>query len=373
MADGTCAVEGCDKAGPLKRGWCGGHYRRWQRTGDLGSAEVGRKPTVAKCSVDGCERTVSCRALCKAHLHRLIRYGDVQADKPVQSHRKPGTAGTCTVDPCGVSATGRYCAGHAGRLRTKGDLQTHVPLRRRGVPKPSVPCSVDGCGRAAKTVGLCGGHYTRWNRTGNSGSAEIRPIRAKAEPGSTCAVSGCGRATRSLGWCHSHYSRWQRSGDIRPDEPIAVPLAEQPQKSCVIGGCARPYYGKSWCFVHYQRWWRHGNPVAQQPFRILNLRGKGARARHRDMMAKTTKSDRRIARAYRQAISKDPCIYCGGPSSHGDHYYPVSRGGTYLWWALVPACAKCNQTKNARCGTWFALRGGSDRIARTFPRALVAA
>ncbi len=36
MTDVTtmCAIEGCDKSGPLKRGWCGMHYRRWHKYGD---------------------------------------------------------------------------------------------------------------------------------------------------------------------------------------------------------------------------------------------------------------------------------------------------------------------------------------------------
>jgi hypothetical protein len=32
--DRTCSVEGCERAGDLRRGWCGAHYRRWRRYGD---------------------------------------------------------------------------------------------------------------------------------------------------------------------------------------------------------------------------------------------------------------------------------------------------------------------------------------------------
>lgn len=32
--EGLCAIPGCDKRGPLKRGWCNAHYLRWIRRGD---------------------------------------------------------------------------------------------------------------------------------------------------------------------------------------------------------------------------------------------------------------------------------------------------------------------------------------------------
>jgi len=30
----TCAIDGCDSAGPLTRTWCDKHYRRWLKNGD---------------------------------------------------------------------------------------------------------------------------------------------------------------------------------------------------------------------------------------------------------------------------------------------------------------------------------------------------
>lgn len=34
----TCAVEGCERGGRLRRGWCDMHYRRWRTKGSPGSA-----------------------------------------------------------------------------------------------------------------------------------------------------------------------------------------------------------------------------------------------------------------------------------------------------------------------------------------------
>ena len=34
MANGTCSIEGCENGGPITRGWCGKHYKRWSKHGD---------------------------------------------------------------------------------------------------------------------------------------------------------------------------------------------------------------------------------------------------------------------------------------------------------------------------------------------------
>lgn len=41
------------------------------------------------------------------------------------------------------------------------------------------------------------------------------------------------------------------------------------------------------------------------------------------------------------------CVYCGGPSNTLDHFIPIKRGGPNAEWNLVPACKKCNSSKNA--------------------------
>ena len=47
------------------------------------------------------------------------------------------------------------------------------------------------------------------------------------------------------------------------------------------------------------------------------------------------------------------CVYCGDPSTEWDHFYPVMRNGQPTGYLtriqnLVPACAKCNQSKGNR-------------------------
>lgn len=71
---------------------------------------------------------------------------------------------------------------------------------------------------------------------------------------------------------------------------------------------------------------------------------------------KLSLEDRRLSTAYRLAIKRDWCFYCGAPGEQDDHYFPVAKGGTDHWYNLVRACWPCNNGKRAHCGTWFMLK-----------------
>jgi len=51
---------------------------------------------------------------------------------------------------------------------------------------------------------------------------------------------------------------------------------------------------------------------------------------------------------YARILASGPCVYDGRPAEHVDHVRPLSRGGAEHESNLVPACAKCNMSKNAR-------------------------
>jgi 5-methylcytosine-specific restriction endonuclease McrA len=77
--------------------------------------------------------------------------------------------------------------------------------------------------------------------------------------------------------------------------------------------------------------------------------------------------DRAMSIAYRAAIANDPCTYCGARTDamQVEHLYPLSKGGTDHWWNLAMACWPCNSAKYDRCATWYRLRAGGGRGART--------
>lgn len=42
------------------------------------------------------------------------------------------------------------------------------------------------------------------------------------------------------------------------------------------------------------------------------------------------------------------CVYCGDSAEHADHLTPLARGGLHCRDNIVPACADCNERKQAR-------------------------
>jgi hypothetical protein len=59
--------------------------------------------------------------------------------------------------------------------------------------------------------GMCVGHYDRWRRTGDAGSAEFKVSRW--DDGLPCSVDGCDKPHKTMGYCGAHYERWRTHGD----------------------------------------------------------------------------------------------------------------------------------------------------------------
>lgn len=52
---------------------------------------------------------------------------------------------------------------------------------------------------------------------------------------------------------------------------------------------------------------------------------------------------------------KQKCFYCGKDGGTHDHVIPISRGGDNHWSNIVPACSKCNGTKQDKTPEEWAL------------------
>lgn len=81
-----CSIDGCGTGGYLTRGWCGTHYRRWQRHGDPGTAAKQHAVSWAgaTCKQDHCTSPVMSVGYCTAHYKRFRRYGDASIKRPTK-------------------------------------------------------------------------------------------------------------------------------------------------------------------------------------------------------------------------------------------------------------------------------------------------
>ena len=115
-----CAYEDCREPSKV-RGYCGRHYKKLVRSGELTTAAE-----VVTCAVEGCERRTSARGLCHGHYLRWSRTGDVRSDMPLA--RPPREQ--CSVEACekGVHSHG-WCRAHYARWLATGDVRPHEPLR----------------------------------------------------------------------------------------------------------------------------------------------------------------------------------------------------------------------------------------------------
>lgn len=121
MAEGSCAVEGCERP-RSRRGWCTAHYNRWRKNGDPGPADI-RTWGNKVCAVEGCGREYAGGGYCNMHRMRLRVHGSLELP--------PRDANLCTFQGCGLRAISRgLCNGHAIQ-RKNGKQLTPLARRRR--------------------------------------------------------------------------------------------------------------------------------------------------------------------------------------------------------------------------------------------------
>jgi len=69
----------------VTRGWCHGHYIRWNRTGDVQPDKPLKRPERDVCKVDGCERGSRSHGFCRTHYNRSMLYGDPLRGGPIRT------------------------------------------------------------------------------------------------------------------------------------------------------------------------------------------------------------------------------------------------------------------------------------------------
>jgi len=113
----------------------------------------------------------------------------------------------------------------------------------------------------------------------------------------------------------------------------------------------------AWCAANPEYWrqprilaerragsrrWAEANPerhraAAQRAKRRRRARLRGAEV---DLSGRTER--------YAEALTGDPCSYCGSPAATIDHIDPIARNGRHAWENLTAACRRCNSRKSDR-------------------------
>lgn len=339
----TCSVEGCETLAKGSNGWCHMHYRRWRLHG---STDLPAKaPIPSACSVEGCTKGGKLnRGWCATHYYRWRTHGDVQADIPIKDI---GVLTECTVAGCHRDKNLKrgLCGMHYQRWTKHGDALWEPP-------QYPTTCSIEDCGKDVASKGLCGTHYARLIRTGTT---DLRPPRELQD----CSIDDCSQTEHTRGYCLTHYTRWKRHGD---PNVLLRPWARAASDTCTVDGCGASHHAGGMCRPH----WAADYHLKNRAQRNARMR-EHYLANREEYYAKTNRRrqrveanmdalDRALSADRRRAIAKDPCAYCGGPSTQVDHYFPIAKGGIDYWWNLVRACEPCNKSKAAHCGTWFMLR-----------------
>lgn len=112
-------------------------------------------------------------------------------------------------------------------------------------------CTAGDCDRRVIARGMCGKHYSAWQRAGKPSGHESVPRAPRA-----CGVAECDLAVYAKGHCPRHYRQLLRSGSIREDVPPAA---------CAVDTCERKAVTRGWCHGHYTRWSRGADVRAHEP------------------------------------------------------------------------------------------------------------
>ena len=231
-----CAVDGCGGS-VLARGWCGLHYKRWNRTGDPEGILTAPKPT--ECAVAECDRDARSRGWCLLHYKRWRKTGDPLTTLQRKRQR-------CTIDGCDEWVSGHgYCKTHYARWVRHGDPSV-VVVRKRNI------CIIEGCDKPVHGRGWCSKHYSRWEKNGDP-----MVVRRKRN---TCTVDGCGKPAHGNGYCKRHWQLWDRNGTPERQSDHTLPYDGTDCIYCggeVPAARGRSRFCSNSCHKHS---WR-GNPL----------------------------------------------------------------------------------------------------------------
>ena len=106
------------------------------------------------CTIEGCERGVHARELCRKHYKRFMK-----AEKPPRKKR-----GVCSAAGCERTHHARgLCRAHYKRWLWGGCTETPIQVgSTRKLHFEPKECRIEGCERRSVANEMCNAHYLRW-------------------------------------------------------------------------------------------------------------------------------------------------------------------------------------------------------------------
>ena len=176
-------------------------------------------------------------------------------------------------------------------------------------------------------------------------SSPCRAIRIE------CIIDGCESPKASKGLCQMHAARKRKWGDPHRFGPIVscnhcerdfeatLPWQKSCSEKCRLGFKAEYREQNRERRSKYNAEWREKNPVKNR------LKWQRRRALLRTVTYQVSDRDiRRLLERYRHECAHCSVDIRGG--YHLDHVMPINKGGTHSIGNLVPACARCNESKS---------------------------
>lgn len=327
MGDRTCSIPDCN--GKLTGlGWCSKHYQRYIRHGD---PLVRSKPKTRRCAEPECDTAVTTATYCRACYKRRKRQ-ELRESRSAVSAVCANCSSAFEFEP-GLGRKRKYCTVEC-REAVLNAREHELRRQRRSVGR------VTNCQ-------WCGVDITHRRNCAKACSKRCANLIDQRDNPERCKATAL---------------RWQEENRDRIREDHRRYYQQNRERLDAIG--------RAWREANPERKReiarKHARKVAlEDPERIrlavarrsAHLRGNGGGA-----LLITKRDWCRLLAAYWNC-----CAYCGDQSDkllEMEHVIPLARGGRHAIGNIVPACARCNRSKNDRLLVEWRFNRSRTRAAR---------
>lgn len=195
MIKEKCNAVDCNKERYGLKEYCRKHYLQIKNHGRL-TPELEVNPIIQDsiCSIDGCDKNVYSKNLCKYHYNKQ-RFENLELKNELGTYN----ISSCKVEGCDdiILAKG-YCIRHYHQYLKHGE----ITLIEKRIKYPTI-CKVNSCNEKSYGNGYCRSHYHKWYNHGNP--LYVNEVKIKQ-----CSIKGCDGKYYAKGYCRNHYIKYAR-------------------------------------------------------------------------------------------------------------------------------------------------------------------